>query len=338
MKSIDRLLVKILAASAVLFLISLVFSNKDKNAQKSIESAILNPKYKNDVAKIEISKNSGTGEGGIITLSKQGDFWLLSKESESGESICTIADSKIISSLIENAAKIRKTYAISEKISDYESLGLTEDFSTSISFLKNNSNLYTKVHFGYSDSLKNRIFLRSESSKTAYECENDFQQYLTAQTNYWSEGEILPEIKNPVKITLKINESSRVSPEKTVILDEKSPNFTQKTGTLLSLRHGNISVQKDFFSEEAGEFGKSCANLTIQDGNGRIARLTFYEKEVAVQEEIEAESSESSYFYTKSVTPSEIDNQETRFALYSENAAYEISEWTYRRILSVFGK
>ena len=316
----NKLLFKVLLVSVLIFAFSLIFSKKDRNAAKSVESAILNPSHKSEVSLIEI----GTGESGTITLKKQGDFWLLSKESEKGQTICTIADSKIINSLIENAAKIRKLYAISEKFSDYERLGLTENLSTSISFLKNDNNLYTKVYFGYSDSIKNRIFLRSESSKAAYECENDFQQYLTTQTNYWSEGEIFPEIENPVKITLKINEGSEVSPEKTLTLDEKSPNFAQKTGTLLSLRHGNISEPKDNSLEETGKSGKSKAILTIQDGNGRIARLTFY----ALQD--------GSYFYTKNVTPSEIDSQETRFALYSENAAYEISEWTYKRIISLF--
>ena len=320
MSKLDKFLLKIFLVSVLIFALSLAFSKKDRNAAKSVESAILNPSHKSEVSLIEI----GTGESGTITLKKQGDFWLLSKESEKGQTICTIADSKIINSLIENAAKIRKLYAISEKISDYERLGLTENLSTSISFLKNDSSLYTKVHFGYSDSIKNRIFLRSESSKAAYECENDFQQYLTTQTNYWSEGEIFPEIKNPVKITLKINEGSEVSPEKTLTLDEKSPNFPQKTGTLLSLRHGNISEPKDNSLEEAGKSGKSRSILTIQDGNGRIARLTFY----ALQD--------GSYFYTKNVTPSEIDSQETRFALYSENATYEISEWTYKRIISLF--
>ena len=316
----NKLLFKVLLASILIFALSLAFSKKERSVQKSIESAILNPSHKSEVSLIEI----GTGESDAITLKKQGDFWLLSTEGEKRQTICTIADSKIINSLIENAAKIRKLYAISENFSDYERLGLTENLSTSISFLKNNSSLYTKVHFGYSDSLKNRIFLRSESSKAAYECENDFQQYLTTQTNYWSEGEIFPEIKNPVKITLKINEGSEVSPEKTLTLDEKSPNFDQKTGSLLSLRHGNISEPKDNSHEETGKSGKSRAILTIQDGNGRIARLTFY----ALQD--------GSYFYTKNVTPSEIDSQETRFALYSENATYEISEWTYKRIISLF--
>lgn len=333
MKKIDRLLLKLLAASAILFLFSLVFSNKGKSAQKSVESVILNQKYKNEVAEIEITEKGEAGSESI-TLAQHGDFWLLTKKDESTNSeFCTLADKKIINSLIENAIKIRKMYTISDSAADYDSLGLGEKNATTLTFLKNDGTLFTKVHFGHADSLKNRIFIRSERSKTAYECENDFQQYLTTETNYWSEGEILSEIKNPVQITLethatrKADEGSEVSAQKTLVLDEKSDNFTSKAHALLSLRHGTI------LSEEVTTNAIKIAELTAQDGNGRITRIAFFEK----TENASDGEAEQSYFYTKAVTPSEIDSAETRFAFYSEHAAYEISAWTFARIKSAFG-
>ena len=331
MKKIDRLLLKLLAASAILFLFSLVFSNKGKSAQKSVESAILNQKYKNEVAEIEITEKGEAGSESI-TLAQHGDFWLLTKKDEQTNSeLCTLADTKIINPLIENAIKIRKMYTISDRTADYDSLGLGEKNATTLTFLKNDGTLFTKVYFGHADSLKNRIFIRSERSKTAYECENDFQQYLTTKTNYWSEGEILPEVKNPVQITLethatlKADESSGILGKPT--LNEKSDNFTSKAHALLSLRHGTI------LSEEVTTNAIKIAELTAQDGNGRIAQITFFEK----TENAFGEEAEQSYFYTKSVTPSEIDSAETRFAFYSERAAYEISAWTFSRIKSAFG-
>ena len=327
MKKIDRLLLKLLAASAILFLFSLAFSNKGKSAQKSVESAILNQKYKNEVAEIEITEKDEAGSESI-TLAQHGDLWLLTKKDESTNSeFCTLADKKIINSLIENAIKIRKVYTISDRTADYDSLGLGEKNATTLTFRKNDGTLFTKVHFGHADSLKNRIFIRSERSKTAYECENDFQQYLTTKTNYWSEGEIFSEIKNPAKITLILNEGSEASAQKTLVLDEKSDNFTSKAHALLSLRHGTI------LSEEVTTNAIKIAELTAQDGNGRIARIAFFEK----TENAFGEEAEQSYFYTKSVTPSEIDSAETRFAFYSEHAAYEISAWTFVRIKSAFG-
>ena len=324
MTKLNNLLFKILLISAAIFAVSLVFSKKERSEPKAIETAILNPSHKSEVNLIEIqSDENGTG---TITLKRQGDFWLLSKKGENESEICTIADSKIIGSLLENAGKVRKIYKITENESDYSSLGISKSPGTTIVFSQNHDRVYTKVQFGYSNPLKNRIYFRSEASKTVYETENDFHQYLTAQTNYWSEGEVFPEIKNPVQITLKTNESSVVSARKSFSLDEKSPDFLKNSHTLLSLRHGEIQ------SEATVANSKKIAAITIHDGSGRGARLDFFEKtEIPSNGE-----SEKSYFYTKSVTPGEADSQETRFALYSEKAAYEISSWTYERILSIF--
>lgn len=315
----NKLLFKILLASILIFAFSLVFSKKERSTQKSVESAILNPSHKNEVNLIEIE----SGEGSQITLKKQGDFWLLSKTIENGNEIYTLADSKIITALLENASKIRKIYKITEKESDYLSLGISEKQKTSISFSQNSDKLYTKVYFGHSDSIKNRIYFRSDSSKTVYETENDIHQFLTKDLNYWSEGGIVPEIKNTVQITLKVEADSKqsISP-RTITLDEKSKDFQSKSHTLLSLRHGNI------LSEETSSI-KKISTLTLQDGNGRIAKIDFFEKREGF-----TDSSEISYFYKKSVTPSQIDSQENIFAFYSENALYEISAWTYERIQS----
>ena len=340
----NKLLFKILLASILIFALSLAFSKKERSVPKSVESAILNPSHKNEVNLIEIE----SGEGSSVTLKKQGEFWLLSKAFENGNEICTLADSKIISSLLENAGKIRNIYKISEKENDYLSLGISENQGTSISFSQNNNRMYIKVHFGYTNSLKNRIYFRSEASKTVYETENDIFQFLTTETSYWSEGQIAPEIKNPVQISLEITESpafsqeSKIQKSGKITLDEKSENFDQKSRSLLSLRHGTIQ------GENHADLRK-ISKLTLHDGSGRIARIDFFEKMDAFIDSAEnplsntaaknlSPESTPSYYYKKSVSPSQIDSQETAFAFYSENAVYEISSWTYERIIAVFTK
>ncbi|MBR4322686.1 DUF4340 domain-containing protein, partial [Treponema sp.] len=217
---------------------------------------------------------------------------------------------------------------------------------STLAFSKNNDKLYTKIHFGLSNSLKNRIYFRSEGKKTVYESQNDFEQYLNTDINYWSEGEIIPEITNPVQISLVIRESPALSQESgsqksgKITLDEKSENFAQKSRTLISLRHGAITGEKQSSL-------KRLSTLQIHDGSGRIARIEFFEKMDAfidsavnplstTEGKNQSPESASSYYYKKSVSPSQIDSQETAFAFYSENAVYEISSWTYERIKSVF--
>ena len=313
----NKLLFKILLASILIFALSLAFSKKERSAHKSIESAILNPSYKNEVNLIEIE----TREGSSITLKRHGDFWLLSNTFENGNEICTIADSKIISSLLENAGKIRNIYRISDKESDYNSLGLGKNTETCITISQNNIKMYTKVHFGHSDSFTNRIYFRSEASNIVYETQNDFHQYLTSEPNYWSEGTITPEITNPVQFSLKTNEEFIQESSNTKALDEKSPEFTSKSNTLLSLRHGQI------WPESTINSANIISTLSIQDGSGRLAEVKFFKMQIGDNE---------SYFYKKSIQASPVDSQENIFAFYSENAVYEISAWTYERIKSIF--
>lgn len=316
MKNLDKILIKFLILSLILFVFSLFFSKNGKNTPKAIESAILNPRHSSEISQIEI--NVPYQEDGSIIFKKQGDFWLLEKDLPSGEKIISQADSAIIESFIKNSSKIRKLYKVSDKSSDYESFSVSENSGIVVSFTGNNSKTYTKVHFGHSDSLKNRIYFRSEAFKITYECENDFQQYLTTETNYWSEGKIIPEIKNPVQITVKMNESSIAQSLKMKRLDEKSPEFVSKSNTLLSLRHGKIWPETTINSADY------ISTLSVQDGSGRIAKLDFFKMQ---------NGDEESYFYRKSLQPSPVDSQQNIFAFYSEKAAYEISAWTYEKIM-----
>lgn len=348
MKKIDRLLAKFLAATVILFAVSLVFSKKEKNAPKAVQSAILNQKYKNEVSEIEIAKNGGQGSD-KITLKKMGDFWLLTAQDKTnGREFCTIAEVKIVTSFLKNCAKLRSMYTISDRISEYNLFSVDENNGTIVSFLLGDGIMCTKVYFGAVNPLKNRIYLRSESISTVWECENDFQQFLTTDSNYWLAGELLPEITNPVSLIFTEN-------GKTLSLDEKSDGFSAKARTLLSLRHGAVrseEISHDAELEDGVETAESFANgaelsdrtenaesfvsniavatLTVQDGNGRLARIEFFE-----EQDSDGKEGEESYFYTKSVTPSEIDSPETRFALYAEQAAYEISAWTFERVRNV---
>lgn len=316
MKNLDKILIKFLILSLILFVFSLFFSKNGKNTPKAIDSAILNPRHSSEISQIEI--NVPYQEDGSIILKKQGDFWLLEKTLVSNEKIISQADSAIIESFIKNSSKIRKLYKVSDKSSDYESFSVSENSGIMVVFTGNDNRLYTKVHFGHSDSLKNRIYFRSEASKITYECENDFQQYLTAETNYWSEGKIIPEIKNPVQISFKTNEGSVGQPSKTIALDEKSASFSIKSKALLSLRHGQIWSETTINSENY------ISTLTVQDGSGRLAKLDFFKIQ---------KGDDESYFYRKSIQPSPVDSQENIFAFYSEKAAYEISAWTYEKII-----
>ena len=329
MTKLNKLLFKILLASILLFAFSLVFSRKGKSEPKSLESALLNPKYKNEVAQIDIQIPS---QNGAITLKKQGDFWLLVKNAGEGKTeITTFADKKLVTSLIEKACEIRKLYQISDKESDFDQLKTSENTASTVSFIGNNDKMYTKLHFGSTNPLTNRTFVRSQDSKITFETENDLSDFLNSDTNYWSEGEILAglldERANLVEISFKKQDFSKKSVNRGSKLDEKSPDFNAKSNTLVSLRHGSIQSMGDDHSLKTLS---PDSILTAQSGNGRQIELRFFKIS-------NPETNEESYFYTRSLKPSPVvDSQENSFAFYSENAVYEISAWTYDRIISLF--
>ncbi|WP_294429981.1 DUF4340 domain-containing protein [uncultured Treponema sp.] len=320
MKKIDCILLKILPVSIILFALSLVFSPERANSQKAEESAVLNQKYRNEVRKIVISRKNADSTDELLEMTRHGDFYLLS---DMDSKITCLANSKLISSLLENAVKIRKFYRLSQKSSDAEKFLTDESSSIVVSFYASGEEPVSKIYFGAEDALKNRIYLRSHKSNVVYECENDFHQYLNTELDYWAEGKIFAEAENPVQIGFEILSENEKLPE-TKKIDEKSGDFQKKSAYLLELRHGKIV---DMIPSSA----KKISVLSVYSGNGRISRLDFYEVKNGMGEE-----EQESYFYTKSVIPSQIDGQENSFAFYSENAVYEVSAWTFGRICDLF--
>ena len=314
MRRIDRTLTKILAVSCVVLALSVIFPSRERRAPKPVLSALLSKKRADSIRAVEIQR-----DGGRILLKNHGEFWVLSKQDDGGE-ITTCADKKIISSLITNFTNIIKMYKISDSKGDFDSFFLRGDSAASVSFLTDDDNVSTKIYFGDYYPLTNRIVVSSDSSGAIYEAEDSFHQYLTTDINYWSEGRIIAETGSPVQISFsRYDGAAALSP---VTLDEKSDDFRSVAETLLSLRHGSV------LGAGGAPGGGRVSSLVVQGGGGRIARLDFF---AGAEREDEV-----SYFYTKSVVPSEADPQETRFALYSESAVYEISGWTYERILGLF--
>ena len=304
MKKTNSILTKILAAVLVIYIFSVIFANKERSKPRALESALLNPKYESEIKKIVISKiNIQGNEEEAISILRHGDFFLASSNT-----LCTVADSKIIHALLERVLKVRSLYKISDK-DDYKKNGREY---VNFSFLGANDTVCSNVQFFDENMLTGRITVTSDSATDMYETENDFNQFLSCDINYWSEGLIAPEIKKPVQLLFQEGKKPRFS------IDEKSEKFLSVSETVLAIRHGRISAAVDF--------GAASSTLWLSDESGRIARIEFFESSDA------AFDGEKSYFYRKTVTPSAFDSQENAFSFYSENALYEISLWTYEKI------
>lgn len=289
MTKLNKKLIILTSISFFIFLFSIFFSKSEKSSPKSLQTALLNPNYKESVSKITIgSKNDS------IFLEKKSDFWFANNS--------VLVDSKLVETLISNSSKIRDIFKISENESDFEKLELSNSNSVFIEF-SDSEKSFSKIFFGISDSLSNRIVFRTEQKSESYETENNFSQFLTFDLNYWSAGEIFYEIKNPqtVKLTL-FNEDNSV--QKTKSFNSSDENFSSVSHNILSIRHGSI------FFNEINNDAKIIAILECHDGNGKIAIVEILKN----------------------------NNEYLVRNKFSNNLTYEISEWTFKKIIEIFNE
>lgn len=314
-KKLNKVLFIIAVISSIFFVLSFFFSKTKASAPKVTKTAFLNPKYEEAVTSITI----GTKNAWLVLdkNNKINGFWFAHNEffDESGNLISvsktTLADSKLVKTLLSNSSKIRNIRKISDKKSDFEKLELSPSNSTWIVFSDAEKSL-SKIFFGISDSLsktrtfctnppKNRIFPK-ENSVSAYETEDNLSQFLTTDIDYWADGEIFSEIESPETIKFSY-------PEKNIdfSMNSSSPDFASISHSILSLRHGKV---QDFSKSE------KIAELRVYDGSSKITTIEFFK-------------ADSVYFLKK-----------THISEYYEPFydSFEISEWTFNRIVENFIK
>jgi len=289
MKKLNRNLIILASISFLIFLSSIFFSKSEKSLPKKQQTALLNPKYKEQVCKIQISNQNES-----IVLQKNEKFWFASNDISK-----ILVDSKLVEILLDNASKIKDVYEISKSKLDWQKLELSYSNSISIDFL-NNEKSFSKIFFGISDSLSNRIAFRTEIN--SYEIENNFSQFLTFDLNYWSAGEIFYEIKNPQTIKFDF-------PQKNLkkSINSSDSTFSEISHSILSIRHGKIIENKLQDLEKIAE-------IEVQDGNGNISKAIILKNELC--------------FFVQKVCSPQLD----------DNSLYEISEWTFKKICAEFEK
>lgn len=324
-KKLNKILFVILCFSGAFFVLTLFVSNGKSSKQKSFDSALVNPKYKEQISSVVVQTS-----GGEISIEKSGDFYLVKKDETVG-----FADSKIAELMTENFCKIRKIYKISSKDSqdvyksgqndDVKSLSSLQNDTSSqdfevqnnlakITFYDSSKNEISNVNFTSENNLLGRIEFSTKNG--IFETKDDISQFLTADFNYWSDGNLFPEVKNPVKVSYQI--FGQNSKALGYSLSDSDKNFNSLSSFIKSLRHGNLS-NLDFSSGNLPLYSA----LVVEDGGGRISSLTF------------KESKDGTYFLcSKKITPSPLDSKETANALESQNAVFEISEWTVKSIES----
>ncbi len=326
-KDLNKILFVIFCFSIAVFVLTFFFSNDSFSKQQSIDSALLNPKYKNDVSLIAIQGGASENEN-EISIKKIDEFFFVQQDGKND-----FADSKVIGLLLNNFTKIRKLYKISKN--DYnnveknihknsfisaESLKNNTgygDFSFKgkiVSFYDSKNSLISQICFSSQNQLLNRITIFA--SGTFYEIEDDVSQFLTQNFNYWADGSIFLEIKNPVKMTYSLNGTKDSDSTRQISFSDENIAFQAVKSEILTLRHGNKS-------DAQFDFASCYSSLRIEDGRGLTSIMSFQKM------------SDGNFICSKKIFSSELNSQNLK-SLQSINAVYEISSWTLKKIESAF--
>ena len=156
--------------------------------EKSVTSALLNPKYQAD--KIELFEPGR----GSLALSSAGSFWIgefFSHEGAAERRLFLACDKEQIEKFLANLKALVELIEISPRESSAEFYGLGDDKAFSIKVYQKGS-VVSWLKFGSVDSV-GRIFLRSQSNKKIWAADSKtLSPYLTARADFWAAPEIFP--------------------------------------------------------------------------------------------------------------------------------------------------
>ena len=285
----------------IFILLIIPFSRKTKNSSK--KSALLNPKYKNSVEKIELNFPSASEEfSKNFTFYKKGNFWfgeMPVKNSVSSEfqitqnndsdKIYFPLDNQTVNNMLEKFTLIVNMYKKSDSLADFSAFNLLENESICILFYDSNNEILSQIYFGKEDDFTSRIAFRIPNQNEVWETDNSFSVYINSQLSFWTDPFLEPQC---------ITRYSRKEAES-------------------SLRHGKILenfLPDDFVSSES---------LKKDFGNGNEILYEIFKNN-------------SEIFVKAKFIPGSINSQIEKNALQKVNYIYSISEWTYEKFLESF--
>lgn len=282
----------ILPTLTLILAVIFFFSFIPKQNEKSMQTAILNPKYVEKIDSIILSKNDKE-----LELFKQNNLW----KGKSKEIIFPV-EQKQIENFIKKLKKIRKVYKISDNITNFQTFSLDENSAFILSY-SGKDVPKTTLLIGSQDFSKTMIHIRSKDSPSILKTEDDFSVYLHNETRFWLDPYIIPKNLNS-STNLDIQKVSLIlnGKRKTLIPNtEKSQINIEK---FLELRHGSLL-------NEIQQKNLLCT-VEIEETSLGLFSIDFYEYN----------SQDVALVYRLDL---------------SWNYQVLISNWTYSKILELFG-
>lgn len=204
------------------------FRKPTVDTRKPLKTALVNPKYKNEINQIFIKNGEKS-----LNLVKNDDFWEISDLQN--EFIKLPADSTKINAFLENLTTVIDVYKIADKKNNEENYDLGEnafDFTFYVNGEKSG-----EILFGKQDFSKTKRYVTSVSSKKIFEMDDNLENFLSVNVSLWSEPFI---ISKQVLGLIKKDDIQRIIINNSKNYTNSSENWSEYTSKILELRQGGI--------------------------------------------------------------------------------------------------
>ena len=293
------------AASFVLLCTGIVgtaVKRRGKNL-KAVQTALLNPKYVQDINTIRLSQNARE-----LTLFKVDGFWFVRIERQAlrhaPDAVSVFpADSRQVDALIDVFRKVRKMYIISDK-GGSEAFFMHNEAVFTLDFAHTDANkvdyspmsgaavndkqfdekVFSSLRIAVPKNGTKTLHIASAANAGAkrtniYACEDDASVFLNYNPSFWADGKLIPDClrggkgeKDVQKLILREyrNDAARVHArdalQRTLVSGDSS--FESAVHTLFEARTAQINtVQAGGVYAAAGEIPVSSFSAVFADGS-----------------------------------------------------------------------
>ena len=267
--------------------------------RKSVKTALLNPKYKNEISQIQIHDSSNQ-----LFLQKNKDVWEI--VDFKNPFVKLPADSKRINKMIDDFSQVIGAVQVSVKVDKSDSLTAQnfgfDDRAVEIDFFAGGESA-GEIVFGKNDFTQTKLYIKPHSSNLAYEIEDFASIYLTTSIQSWSESGL---ISQQVLGNIKADDIQRIIADGRTFTNSDSL-YKEYVSKLLELRHGGINLNEQFNTEN------SIYKIKLELGNKNNIDIFVYKA-----------SREGNYL----VQLNYLNFKTNELSIYYES----ISEWTFSRL------
>ncbi|MBO5137707.1 MAG: hypothetical protein J6B81_04330 [Spirochaetaceae bacterium] len=295
----------------------LSFFSPNGNLNKNITSALVNPKYIEQIVFCRITSPSGN-----IEFSKESGLWIGRQK----DTVFPVAEG-FMDSFLKSVCEVRELYIVAENPTEkqLESFNLSYNQSVQVDYMLADKTMCSSLSFGGNNYSGQRIYFYAkptsfatiDSSVVVYETKDDIFPWLNSSAKHWADMNLIPQtlLGNAKESDIQYLVVSYSKSDFSILPSQNG--FFEIVSKLFSLRGGSI------LPLSATEGAELEATISLETGTGGIATLQLLKK---------IDETETLFFVVPQITPG-VENKAVSSAASACSYSLEISQWTYNALL-----